>query len=120
MRTIQMKFIFIAAPYTLGDVALNVKDAMDVANKLIDKGFFPYCPHLSHFLHMTKPQSYQTWIDYTLAWMEKCDAIIRLEGESKGADGEEARAREIGLPIYRSVDEFFRHWLPKRKQQYDR
>jgi hypothetical protein len=106
-----MKFIYIASPYTLGDVAVNVKVSMDATNQLIDKGFYPFCPLLSHFLHMANPQPYKVWIEYTIAWMEKCEAIIRLSGESAGADLEEARAREIGLPVYRSVEEFFKHWL---------
>lgn len=34
-----------------------------------------------------------------------CDAVLRIPGESKGADAECALAREMGMTIYTSVDE---------------
>jgi len=36
-----MKIVYIASPYTVGDVAVNVKTQMDTADSLIEKG---YCP----------------------------------------------------------------------------
>jgi hypothetical protein len=35
-----MKIVYIASPYTVGDVAVNVKTQMDTADSLIEKG----CP----------------------------------------------------------------------------
>lgn len=74
-----MKRIYIAGPYTLGDVALNVKAAMDMADRLINLGYAPYCPHLSHFLHINSPHSYHIWTALDLSFVEVCDALIRLE-----------------------------------------
>jgi len=34
-----------------------------------------------------------------------CDAVLRLPGESTGADQDVAIARERGIPVYHSVDE---------------
>lgn len=34
-----------------------------------------------------------------------CDAVLRLPGESAGADQDVAVAHELGLPVYRSLDE---------------
>lgn len=34
----------------------------------------------------------------------KCDAIYRIEGESKGADMDIEVARKLGLPVYHHVD----------------
>ena len=42
--------------------------------------------------------------------LERCDAVLRIPGESRGADLDVARAMELGLPVYRNVDE-----LPLRK-----
>ena len=36
-----MKIVYIASPYTVGDVAVNVKTQMDTADSLIEKGL-PY------------------------------------------------------------------------------
>jgi hypothetical protein len=100
------KKIYIAGPYTKGDVAVNVKNAMDAANELINAGHYPFCPHLSHFLHMNNPQPYQVWIDLDLVFLPDCDALLRLEGDSAGADGEVRKANELGMPVYYSIEEF--------------
>jgi hypothetical protein len=37
--------------------------------------------------------------------LQKCDAVLRLPGESRGADQDVAIARERNLPVYFSLDE---------------
>lgn len=37
--------------------------------------------------------------------LQHCDAVLRLPGESTGADRDVALARERGLPVYRSHEE---------------
>jgi hypothetical protein len=37
--------------------------------------------------------------------LERCDALLRLPGASRGADLDVARARALGLPVLTSVDE---------------
>lgn len=37
--------------------------------------------------------------------LQHCDAVLRLEGASAGADNDVRIARARGLPVYRSVDE---------------
>ena len=37
--------------------------------------------------------------------LEKCDAVYRIEGASKGADQDVRIATERGLPVYRRLDE---------------
>jgi hypothetical protein len=34
-----------------------------------------------------------------------CDAVLRIPGESRGADLDVARARRLGLPVYADVNE---------------
>jgi hypothetical protein len=41
----------------------------------------------------------------SLALAERCDAILRLHGESTGADEELARFRAAGKPAFRSLAE---------------
>jgi hypothetical protein len=94
------KKVFVSGPYTLGDVAVNVKNAMDVGNDLINMGYYPFVPHLSHFMHMANPQPYETWLFLDLKFLECCDARIRIGGESNGADKEVAHARKLGIPVY--------------------
>jgi hypothetical protein len=37
--------------------------------------------------------------------LQHCDAVLRLSGESRGADQDVAIARSRGIPVYRDVDE---------------
>jgi hypothetical protein len=92
--------VYVAGPYTKGDVAVNVKRAMDMALELLDGGYAPYCPHLTHFLHIHYPHAYDEWLALDLEWLECCEAVVRLPGESAGADREVARAIELGLPVF--------------------
>jgi len=80
--------VFISSPYTIGDVARNVKNAMDTADQLITAGFAPFCPLYSHFQHIAHPRPYVDWTRLDMEWLKVCDCILRLPGESAGADQE--------------------------------
>lgn len=41
--------------------------------------------------------------------LQHCDAVLRLPGESRGADQDVAIARERGIPVYSSIEE-----IPRR------
>jgi len=97
--------VYIASPYTQGDVAVNVKRQIDCADKLMDLDFIPFVPLYSHFQHMVHPRPYQDWIDIDLEWVKSCDIILRLDGDSKGADGEVKFAESLGIPVVYSIGE---------------
>ena len=97
--------VYIASPYTLGDVAVNVKNQIDTADKLIEFGFAPFVPLYSHFQHMAHPQPYQIWTKLDLEWVEVCDILLRLPGESSGADNEVEFAKQLGIPIAYSIED---------------
>lgn len=102
--------VYIAGPYTKGDVALNVRDAILAGDAVLKAGHTPFIPHLTHFWHMVCPGPYQQWIDLDLKWLPLCDALIRLPGESSGADGEATLARTLGIPVY-TLEEFLRRYI---------
>jgi len=103
-----MKKIFISGPYTMGDVAVNVKTSMDVADNLIELGFAPFCPHLTHFLHMNHSRPYKKWLEIDIAFLKVCDAVLRIPGESKGADAEVELAKKLKIPVFTSINELKR------------
>ena len=90
--------VYIASPYTLGDAAQNVRRQIDVANDLMNRGHVPFTPLLSHFHHLVHWRPHEDWIKYDLAWIESCDILVRLPGESKGADMEVEHATKMGIP----------------------
>ena len=102
--------VYIASPYTLGDVAKNVHKQMQVADALIEHGFFPFVPLYSHFQHMCFPREYVEWIRLDNFWVEKCDCILRLTGESKGADEEVRLAEKNGIPVFHTVNEVVKYY----------
>lgn len=79
---------------------LNVQRAIDVANRLLDAGLWPYVPHLSHYLHERQPRDYEAWMRLDLAVIWRMDALLRLDNPSKGADREVTFARQIGTPVF--------------------
>ena len=102
--------VYIASPYTLGDVAVNVKRQMDAADELIDSGFAPFVPLYSHFQHMAHPRPYSEWIRLDMEWLSCCDCLLRLDGISKGADDEVKFAEELGLPVFHTVAQVADHY----------
>lgn len=102
--------IFVSGPYTKGDVAQNVKLSMDLSNELINKGFAPYCPHLTHFLHMNNFQPYEKWLQLDIEYLKCCDGLLRFSGESSGADKEVDFARSEKIPIFFSIEEIVAYY----------
>lgn len=108
--------VYIASPYTKGDAAINVRRSLLCANALMDAGFAPYAPLLTHFQHMLMPRAYEDWLAADLEWVTVCDVVLRLEGESNGADKEVAFALQHGIPVVYSVQELVAiQWRPVQR-----
>ncbi len=111
--------ILIAGPYRSGTnddpdlIEKNMKNLEAHALPIFEKGHVPMvgewvalplmelagCSHVGD----------DVWdkIQYPVAHrlLEKCDAVLRIEGDSKGADQDVAIAKDKGLPVYYSVEE---------------
>ncbi len=111
--------ILIAGPYRSGtndDPALmkaNLERLEAMALPLFRKGHVPMIGEwvalpLLNLAGSQQPGD-EVWqeIQYPVAHrlLEKCDAVLRIEGASKGADQDVAIAKERGLPVYYSLDE---------------
>ena len=101
--------VFVAGPYTEGDIVINVRNAIDVGQCLLGAGHVPFVPHLYHFWHLLFPGPYTQWTRLSLEWLDVCDVLIRLPGDSPGADVEELHAAKRNILIFHSLAEFFRH-----------
>lgn len=97
--------VYIAGPYTNGDCVANTRTAMDMWHVLFDMGFAPICPHWSMFQHFLTPLGYEDWLDYDFALIDKCDFLLRIEGESSGADREIKHAHYRRIPVAYSLGE---------------
>lgn len=95
-----MKHLYIAGPYTKPDPIVNTNAALRVGMALYERELWvPHCPHLTLLWHMVCPKAIGVWYSLDMEHLSRCDAFVRLPGESHGADGEERHAREIGLQM---------------------
>lgn len=115
------KRVYICGPISKGDLLHNVDQATAAFVALAKAGFAPMCPHWSVY---SKPavgssysdyvfcvatangndeMTYADWIGVDLPWVEVSDAVLRLPGESTGADMEVAHAAKHEIPVMDSV-----------------
>lgn len=98
------KVVYIASPYTLGDVEENVRHSIDIAEYISTViGAIPVVPLLSHYWDKYYPHDWDFWMKICKEQVKRSDAIFRVEGESKGADIEVAIAKEHGIPVFESL-----------------
>ena len=90
--------IYISAPYS-DNPEENVKRVLKVADKLLEFGYIPVIPHLYHYWNKISPKPYETWIRLGKVLLQDCDLVLRLSGDSKGADGEVKLAHDLGIPV---------------------
>lgn len=101
--------IYVAGPISKGDLRHNVQQARDAGGQLLKAGFAPFVPHLSCYWAGDTPEvlpsgtTHEDWLGMDLPWVAVSDAVLRLPGESKGADAEVALARQLGIPVYHEV-----------------
>ena len=111
--------ILIAGPYRSGtndDLRLmkqNLDKLESVALPLFRKGHIPFIGEWMALPLIRLAGSKETgdaiWeeIQYPVAhrMLEKCDAVLRLDGASKGADEDVRKAKERGLKIYYRLED---------------
>ena len=111
--------ILISGPYmsgTNGDeaaIARNLKAMEDYALPIYKKGHiavvgewlaWPIIRQAGGDSHSSEQFSeYQYPVAHRL--LEKCDAVLRIPGESKGADLEMGKARDMGKIIFQNLEE---------------
>lgn len=101
----KLNYVYVAGPYTKPDPVENVRKTIYIADKIRAAGLFPYVPHLTMLWHLISGHDYEYWMELDFGWVRKCDCLLRLPGESSGADREVALASALGMPIFRSVEE---------------
>jgi len=105
--------IYIAGPYTKGDVDQNVEKAIFFGDWISAFGHTVFIPHLTHFWEKQIHHEWKFWMKQDLEWLKMCDAVFRIEGESRGADMEVELAKKMGKPIYYDIAEIAALERPK-------
>jgi hypothetical protein len=98
--------IFISSPYSNGDQQANMRRQIDAAQALRERGHHALPPLVvGHGWDKVHPATWQEWMEWCLVFLPCCDAVLRLDGESIGADIEERAAKEIGMVVYRRIED---------------
>jgi hypothetical protein len=56
--------------------------------------------------HFLTPMPYQNWLSIDNEWLSLCDYLLRLPGQSHGADQEVALAKSLNIPVFYSIEDF--------------
>lgn len=90
--------VYVAGPIT-GNPWGCVRQATTAFGLIRSAGCTPFLPQLSVLHEMVDPLPYEDWMSYDLDVIARCDALVRLDGDSDGADREVLAASELGLHI---------------------
>lgn len=113
-------FVYLAAPYSKGDIALNVRSQQDLFDFLLRfyaDCIVPFAPLLTHYQHLVHPRTYEQWLSYDFDVIRNCDAVLRQpayfyndqldivyeQNDSPGADREIELATELGIKVFYEV-----------------
>lgn len=98
--------VYLAGPMSRGDAVDNLAAALKAFRFLIADGYAPLCPQLSYFAEpFMRDFTHEDWLGIDLPWVSVADAVLRLPGESDGADMETAVAEMKGIPVFHSIDD---------------
>ena len=98
--TTRRPLLYVAAPYTRPEPVSNTHFVYQVASAIYENtDWCPVVPHSSLLWHLVAPRAEEYWYTYDLHLLRGCDAIVRLPGDSPGADNEIEFARANGIKI---------------------
>ncbi|OQB10008.1 MAG: hypothetical protein BWY21_00572 [Parcubacteria group bacterium ADurb.Bin216] len=101
----RMPVVYVSGPYS-SDPDNCTKRAIEVANTILSKGGVPYIPHLTQLWHLHTPKMWEFWIVYDCYILNKIKPkyLVRIPGESKGADIEVRIHKSTGGIVYELSD----------------
>lgn len=100
---------YVSGPMRLGHWHQNTRQAIDAAEALLNAGITPVVPQLSFFWDLVYAHPVEDWLKMDMELVEVCHCLLRLPGESEGADKEVGLARKLMIPVFYSVPEVL-HW----------
>lgn len=98
--------VYIAGPMTNGDGKsfnmAKIHEAIGDYVTLIKLGYVPLCPQLSVFCELLYPGqvSYSDWMTLDRSYIDTCDVVLRLPGNSVGADKECCYAEDNDKTVF--------------------
>jgi len=106
--------VYVAGPYSADNVISildNIRRGIRTSTEVFLAGYSPFCPWLDFLYTLLLQGNEQLTVEdyyrYSLDWLDVAEAVLVLPGweKSKGTLVEIARAKELGIPIYYSLQE---------------
>ncbi|MDY6788338.1 MAG: hypothetical protein SVV03_00070 [Candidatus Nanohaloarchaea archaeon] len=93
--------VFIAGPYSSPYPVYNMRRSMGWYDVLAESDVVaPHCPHWTGFQDLVLPQEYENWLELDKQFVRRSDAMLRLKGDSSGADGEVELMEDLERPVF--------------------
>ena len=116
--------VYVAGRYSddnVLSVLQNIGRGEKACAELFRLGFAPFCPWHDKSYVTDNPDvefSIEDFYEFSIAWLEASDIMLVLPGHS-GSGGtikEIARADELGMPVFYSLDEVVRYaaWFDEK------
>ena len=114
--------VYVAGPYkgnAIGEEMPHTHRACKAGYFLKANGFMPLIPHLLFPLRLIRPSFTEDDImEMCLDYLYRCDAVLRIEGVSNGAELECEYARLHGIPVFECHEsEFCDRWAKWAKRE---
>lgn len=115
--------VYVAGPITNGPLDGNIRQACEAGMRLLKAGLSPHVPHLSCFMGarqlyeggifspfylaevLPEGTTHEDWYGVDMPFVRRSDCLLRISGESKGADMEVAEAMRCGIPVFHTVED---------------
>lgn len=114
--------VYVAGAYSADSVIGvlgNMRRGIELAHQVLLDGFAPFAPWLDYQFSLVGHVDIETYYAYSMAWLEVADAVLIVpEGaaDSKGTQAEIARAKELGIPVFKYTAALLA-WRDKRDEQ---
>lgn len=105
---------YVAGPLSNGGgkcLLSNIVKAVEIGEQLYERGYWCYIPHMIAFqqrilqrTHFGYDNIYNRWLSQGIEILGRCDALYFI-APSKGANLELIVARQMGIPVYRNIDD---------------
>lgn len=105
-----MKRVYVAGPVGANDPGRihRVRAAIWAGEQVSSLGMSPFVPHFFHFWDERHPHEYEFWMQHCFVWLEQCESLFLIPGDSPGAAREVAWMVGQGRPVFTDLDELAR------------
>lgn len=120
--------VYIAGPYSASnvfDVLRNIGRGQEIASKVFDAGYAPFCPWLDKEFVINNwryTHSAQRFRDYSMEFLRVCDCVLIVPDvngminwrDSPGTLAEIEEAKRLKIPVCFTMEDLY--WIYKKKQ----